>query len=242
MLVCMLSLVVCVSCRTSSETTAKTPDEIALAQSAVREILDMGLQTAAMSVSWPEGTQLAVSDFTPDEAIALLQDLDTIPGTRKLFTRYLEQVTVAANLSVKELAVVIKPFIAGLDIPDPFAIIDGGSTAATNYFLEQMGARLDTALTETLGNRMSGFPDSAVDCWKRFESLYNTYAEAKTRLATATGGTAFTIIEINPMEKAIDTVKKAFIAGMADHEEMVRATAASYDSPALDLFIISDRK
>lgn len=217
----------------------KTPEEIGFAQEAVQEILLMSLEGASERAFPRYATQTLANYFLPAEAYPMMLHLDRIPGAERLLGKYLAAMSVAANSVMKEMGPVLKPILLGMLIPEPFTIIEGGSNAATTFFIREQGDLLRLKIQEKLSLAMAGSEGSsgANKAWRDLQILYNTFATAQNQAKL----TALPLLDIDPLAWSALSLWNIFTSGMAAQEDLIRATAASFESAAIALFIIEER-
>jgi hypothetical protein len=230
------------SCATKAPT-QRSPEEIALGQQAVRELLWLGVDNAS-SRQYPAYTISVLSlYFLPKEASVILSLIDTIPGAKRLLSEYLDHMTNAAQTVNSSLGPALEDEIADLEVPDPFALIQGNINAVTAFFISEKGERLHAMIIDSLQNLMSkeSLERTAMDSWVELQMLYNTYARAQNQLSTAATTTLFPILDLNPLIQSAQSIQSVFLSQVAAQEDLIRATAASYDSEAIALFMIPER-
>lgn len=230
------------SCATKAPT-QRSPEEIALGQQAVREMLWLSVE-AASNRQYPVYTVSVLSlYFLPNEATVMLTLVDTIPGAKRLLNEYLMQVVQAAQTVNRSIGPLLQEEIATMEIPDPFALIQGNINAVTAFFISQKGERLNALIIDSLQNLMStnSTERSAMRSWEELQRLYNTYAVAQNQLSTSNAIKTLPILALNPLAKSAESIRTVFLAQVAAQEDLIRATAASYDSEAIALFMVPER-
>ncbi|GEM_PF-3037238 len=234
----MLLLSLASSCATSRDM-QKSPEEIALAQEAVQEILLMSLDGASEREYPVFADKNSSAYFVPEEADTLLLHLNRIPGAGRLLERYLNLMSVAANSVVRGLGPIFQPLILSMLIPEPFIIIGGGSNAATTFFVREQGEQVRSQIQDKLSLEMDSPINgkSANDAWNDLRMLYNTHALARNQADFS----SLPLLEIDPLAWSAASIWNVFIGGMAAQEDLIRATAASFESPAIALFTIVER-
>ena len=234
----LLLLSLASACATSRDM-QKSPEEIAIAQEAVQEILLMSLEGASEREYPVFAGKNSSTYFVPEEANTLLLHLNRIPGAGRLLGRYLDLMSAAANSVVRELGPVFQPIILSMLIPEPFIIIGGGSNAATSFFVREQGGHVRSQIQDKLSQEMDSPSNgkSANDAWNDLRMLYNTHAIARNQADLS----SLPLLESDPLAWSASSIWNIFIGGMAAQEDLIRATAASFDSPAIALFIIVER-
>lgn len=238
-LLLLLVLLGLTSACATSRIIQNTPEEIAFAQEAVQEILLMSLEGASEREYPVLANQTLTTYFIPEEANPLLAHLNRIPGADRLLRRYLELMSTAANSVIREMDEVFRPIILSMLIPKPFSIIDGGSSAATTFFIREQGEQLRLEIQKKLSLAMDTPINgrTANDGWRDLRMLYNTQAIARNQLELS----SLPLLESDPLAWSAVSIWNVFSGGMAAQEDLIRATAASFDSPAIALFIIKER-
>ena len=183
--------------------------------------------------------QTLTNYFLPEEANPILLHLDRIPGAERLLGKYLASLSAAANFVMKEMGPIFKPILLGMLIPEPFMLIEGGSNAATTFFIREQGDLLRLKIQEKLTLAMAS-PEggsAANKAWRDLQMLYNTYAIAQNQITQS----VLPLLDIDPLAWSAISIWNVFAGGMAAQEDLIRATAASFESSAIALFIIEER-
>ncbi len=230
------------SCTTKAPA-QRSPEEIALAQQAVKELLWLSVETAA-NRQYPAYTVSVLSlYFLPNEASIMLTLIETIPGAKRLLVEYLENIAQAAQTVNQNLGLALKEELATMEIPNPFALIQGNINAVTAFFISQKGERLNSLIIDSLQRLVSSDSSekSAMKSWEELQKLYNTYARGQNQLTTSSATTVLPILALNPLIQSAQSIRTVFLTQVAAQEDLIRATAASYDSEAIALFLVPER-
>lgn len=232
-LLCLILPLLILGCSHTQEI-ERTPEELALGEEAVLEMMDLVVQAASDRIANAERWKSVTTQLVPVAASPIFDIVDSVPGARRLLDAYLLQTHVAIASIGTQIPTFFQEKIKPTErIEDPYAIIEGNNDSLTRYFASQLGSAFELWISEQLKLEDGMAMKKA---WNALIKHYNTYVIAQNQLYPDDKDIQRQTLTAQPEQTIMVSLLREFIAAMTTQEALLRTMAPAYDDPLINLF------